>query len=278
MFKVENAIIMAAGKSSRFIPLSYEKPKSLWPVNGEIMIERQIKQLQEVGINDITIVVGYMKEKFMYLADKYDVEIIENDDYIKYNNTSTLIRVLDKINNTYICSSDNYFVDNPFRSHMKHSTYPVITMKNEPGEYYATFNENLEITRIEIGTGEYAMIGHVFFDEFFSKEFKKLLEKEYVKVEVKENLWEKLYKEHIDSLPPMHVEYFDENILLEFDSFDELLEFEPNYANQVHIQILNDIAKEYNCQPADIHLIQSTSETSFTFKIKHKPNTLHYKI
>ena len=48
-FKVDNAIILAAGLSSRFAPISYEKPKGLLHVRGEILIERQIRQLQESG-------------------------------------------------------------------------------------------------------------------------------------------------------------------------------------------------------------------------------------
>ena len=59
--KVDNAIIMAAGFGSRFIPLTYATPKGLLEVFGERMIERQIKQLQEAGITDITVVVGYLK-------------------------------------------------------------------------------------------------------------------------------------------------------------------------------------------------------------------------
>ena len=54
--KVDNAIIMAAGTASRFAPLSFEKPKALIEVRGEILIERQIKQLQEAGITDVIIV------------------------------------------------------------------------------------------------------------------------------------------------------------------------------------------------------------------------------
>ena len=40
-YKVNNAIIMAAGMSSRFAPLSYERPKGLLNVKGEILIERE---------------------------------------------------------------------------------------------------------------------------------------------------------------------------------------------------------------------------------------------
>lgn len=49
-FKVKNAVILAAGLSSRFAPLSYEKPKGLLTVKGEVLIERQIRQLKEKGL------------------------------------------------------------------------------------------------------------------------------------------------------------------------------------------------------------------------------------
>jgi len=65
--KVDNAIVMAAGFGSRFVPLSYTTPKGLLEVFGERMVERQIKQLNEAGIYDITLVVGYLKETFEYL-------------------------------------------------------------------------------------------------------------------------------------------------------------------------------------------------------------------
>ena len=49
----KNAIILAAGKSSRFAPFTYEKPKGLFRVKGEILVERQIEQLLQAGISDI---------------------------------------------------------------------------------------------------------------------------------------------------------------------------------------------------------------------------------
>ena len=69
-FKVERAVIMAAGFGSRFVPLTFETPKGLLEVFGVRMIERQIEQLHEVGVFDIVIVVGYLKEHFEYLIDK----------------------------------------------------------------------------------------------------------------------------------------------------------------------------------------------------------------
>ena len=105
-FRVTNAIIIAAGFGSRFVPLTFEMPKGLLEVFGERMIERQIKQLHQAGIYNITIMVGYLKEKFDYLIDKYNVKLIYNPEYSKKNTLATLYHCRHLLDNTYILSSD----------------------------------------------------------------------------------------------------------------------------------------------------------------------------
>lgn len=108
-FKVDGALFIAAGFGSRFVPLTYEMPKGLLEVQGERMIERQIRQLKEAGISDITIVVGYLKEKFEYLIDKYDITLLYNPEYACKNTLATLYHARDvlKGRNIYLLSSDN---------------------------------------------------------------------------------------------------------------------------------------------------------------------------
>ena len=91
-YKVDNAVIMAAGLSQRFAPISYERPKGTLKVRGEVLIERQIRQLHEAGITDITVVVGYKKEYFFYLAERFGATIVVNDDYLTRNNNGSLWR------------------------------------------------------------------------------------------------------------------------------------------------------------------------------------------
>lgn len=62
--KPKHAIILAAGFGMRMVPINLETPKALLSVNGERIIERIIKQLYAVGVTDIHIVVGFMKERF----------------------------------------------------------------------------------------------------------------------------------------------------------------------------------------------------------------------
>lgn len=122
-YAVDNAVILAAGLSSRFAPISYERPKGLLEVRGDILIERQIEQLKAAGISDIIVVVGYRKESFFYLEDKYGVKIVVNREYAERNNNSSLMLVREILGNTYICSSDNYFEKNPFESHVWKAYY-----------------------------------------------------------------------------------------------------------------------------------------------------------
>lgn len=74
----------------RMVPINTEMPKGLLEVNGEPLIERIIKQLHEVGIQEIYVVVGFMKEKYEYLMDEYGVELVVNPDYASKNNLHSL--------------------------------------------------------------------------------------------------------------------------------------------------------------------------------------------
>ena len=91
--KVDNAIILAAGTASRFAPLSLEKPKALMEVRGEVLLERQIRQLRQAGISEIVIVVGYRKEDFSYLTDQFGVTLVEKPEYLTRNNHSSIYAV-----------------------------------------------------------------------------------------------------------------------------------------------------------------------------------------
>ena len=102
MPKVERAIITAAGFGSRMNPVTLDTPKPLVPVNGKPMIETTIDALRKQGICEIYVIVGYLKEKFEYLIDKYNVTLVYNSEYRTKNNLSTLHLVKNKLKNTNI--------------------------------------------------------------------------------------------------------------------------------------------------------------------------------
>ena len=86
----QRAIILAAGFAARMVPINLETPKALLEVNGEPLIERQIKQLHAVGIYEIYVVVGYLKEQFDYLIDEYGVKLVVSNSYAMKNNLHSI--------------------------------------------------------------------------------------------------------------------------------------------------------------------------------------------
>lgn len=227
--KVTNAIILAAGKSKRFKPISDYCPKGLSIVKGEVLVERQIKQLQAVGITDITLVVGYKKEMFFYLADKYDVKIVVNEQYDTQDNVSSLRLVLDQIDNTYICSVDNYYPENLFNAYEYRGFYSTIYVENNIDEWVVRADETGLINDVIIGAPSgHIMLGFVYFDREFSENFRRVIHDVEGIDEYNHHVWEYLYMNHLDTLK-LEIKEFNTNSILEFDTIDDAINFDESF-------------------------------------------------
>jgi CTP:phosphocholine cytidylyltransferase-like protein/thiamine kinase-like enzyme len=251
-YAVDNAVIMAAGLSSRFAPISYERPKGLLKVRGEVLIERQIRQLREAGIENIIIVVGYMKESFYYLEDKFGVQIVINRHFADRNNNESLWLVRELLGNTYICSSDDYFEENPFDRYVWGAYYAAEWSEGPTEEWCLTTGAHDRITGVTIG-GEHAwyMIGHAYFDGAFSRRFAEILEEEHNRPETADKLWEQLYVDHIGELS-MQIRRYDPPIIKEFDSLDELRGFDPLFLENLDSEIFDNIVAVLGCDKSEI--------------------------
>lgn len=270
-YKVDNAIIMAAGLSSRFAPISYERPKGVLTVRGEVLVERQIRQLQEAGIDDITVVVGYMKESFFYLEDAFGVKIRVNEQYATRNNNSTLMLVREKLKNTYICSSDDYFTENVFEPYVYQAYYAGVYVEGETDEYVMTPGTGGRIVDVQIGGRDgYAMLGHVYFDRAFSEAFVDILLSEYDLPETAPKLWEDIYIGHIRELD-MVMRIYDADVIHEFDSLAELQDFDGDFIMNVDSSIFDNICKTLSCERVDVSGIvpikQGLTNLSFRFDV-----------
>ncbi len=271
-YKVDNAIIMAAGLSSRFAPLSYEKPKGVLTVRGEVLIERQIRQLREAGITDITVVVGYMKEAFFYLEDKFGVTIRVNAEYSVRNNNSTLMLVREKLGNTYVCSSDDYFTENVFEPYVFEAYYPGVFFAGETNEYLLDTARDGRITGVTIGgRDKYGMLGHVYFDRAFSETFVRILVDEYDRPETAGKLWEDIYRAHLDELR-MVMRPYEPDVIYEFDSIADLKEFDHDFIENVDSAILDNICRVLDCSRGDVEGIvpikEGLTNLSFRFVVR----------
>lgn len=154
MHRPKRAIILAAGSGTRMAPINLDTPKALVEVNGEALIERLIKQLHEVGITEIYVIVGFMKEAFDYLIDEYGVELIVNMEYASKNNLYSLKRALPHLSDCYVLPSDIWCSVNPFRKHEFYSWYMVTDKANDTS--VVRVNRKMELVNSDGGN---TMIG-----------------------------------------------------------------------------------------------------------------------
>lgn len=154
--KPKQAIILAAGFGMRMVPINTEVPKGLIEINGEPLIERLIKQLREAGIDSIYIVVGFLKEQYEYLIDKYSVRLIVNPDYAIKNNLHSLSLALEHVCNSYIIPCDVWFRNNPFSGIELYSWYMLSDKTSATSK--VVFNRKGEIVKAKDKLGN-KMIG-----------------------------------------------------------------------------------------------------------------------
>ncbi len=125
------AVILAAGMGRRLKELTSNATKCMVEVNGETMIEKSLRNLDNLGIlKKIIFVVGYEGDKLIEyintLGIKTPIEYIENDIYYKTNNIYSLYLAKDRLleDDTLLLESDLVYeesvlrkiVDNPYPS------------------------------------------------------------------------------------------------------------------------------------------------------------------
>lgn len=282
-YKADNAIIMAAGASSRFVPLSFEKPKALITVKNEILLERQIRQLQEAGIGQIVIVAGYKKEQFYYLQEKLGVTVVENEEYRVRNNHSSIYAARNYLKNSYICSADNYFTVNPFQAEVEEPYYAALYADGETKEWCMRTDQQGYVDHIQIGGSDsWYMMGHAFWNEEFSKKFVEILSAEYMLPETAGLLWEAVYMKHLSELK-LKIRKYSSDFIFEFDSLDELRAFDQTYKKDTRSVILKKIAEELRCSEEELtnfHAVKTsggTEASGFFFDCRSEQYQYSYK-
>lgn len=258
--RAKNAIFLAAGFSSRFTPISFDTPKGLMEVRGEILAERQIRQLHEAGVTDITIVVGYRAEKFEYLADKYGVKTVFNPDFPYKNAMSSVYHTRHLLGNTYILDSDHYIEPSMFSPYVWESFYPVL-QDDAPDEWYMVYDENHYIIDMEqSGHGE-RLHGPAFITEEMAAVMMPYLEADYADPERDQDYWEYILWE-ARGIFKVHCPCMPRGRINEFDSMADLAEFDPEYIYKVKSPSLDNICATLGCDRADIHDCYSISHNA----------------
>ena len=266
--RVKSAIILSAGFGSRFVPLTYEIPKGLLAVHGQPMIERQIEQLQDKGITEIVIVVGYKKERFDYLIDKYGVRLVFNKEYAVKNNLASLYCALPWLDSTYISSSDLWIENNIFNTYESRNWCSCIYKNGPTDEWCVKVSPTDKIEAIEVGGHDsFVIVGPAYFTSASSAMLKQYVTDCYNRPGTQDFFWEQTLIEHASALP-ININRQTGNVF-EFENFEELKKYDLSYGLASEVKGLRIISKVFNTIENEIENIQPVKEgmtnRSFTF-------------
>ena len=93
-----SALILAASQGADLGTLTHAMPKTLLPIGGKPILDRQVETYNQLGIKDITVVRGFKKEMFKSPGLRY----IDNDEYDSTQEVYSLYRGLQNVSNNLI--------------------------------------------------------------------------------------------------------------------------------------------------------------------------------
>ena len=270
-YKVDSVIILAAGMGVRIAPLSFEKPKALLTVQGEVLIERQIKQIREAGIERITVVAGYMRESLFYLEEKFGVDLVFSSDYAERNNHSSLLQAEGSLGNSYIVSGDQYFNINPFRPFMYESSCLAVHTSGDTRERILETDKSGYVVASRFGGGPgLCAVGPIYLAENDSQRLISIIRDEFDLPDTVNKFWEQFLLERRGEFP-LRAQVLPEHTIWEFDSYEDLRAFDADFFLNVDSRIVDNICRVVGCERSAITDVspikEGISNLSFLFTV-----------
>lgn len=88
------AILLVAGTGSRLRPLTNDRPKCLLQVGDCTLLERLLRQLQEVGVERTVLATGYLHDRLRRAISDFqlsmEIDTVFNETYATENNAVSL--------------------------------------------------------------------------------------------------------------------------------------------------------------------------------------------
>lgn len=239
--KITTALLMAAGMGTRIRPLSEETPKPLIPVRGVPMIETLIQAIKLAGIEKIIITVGYKKEKYFYLKDKYsNITFIENHEYTLKNTISSFYAAMNylKNENCIICESDLYISDpSIIKDETDKSRYLIKHVKPQNFEWgFQIVNDRVK--KVIRPNPDIFLDHHMYGIAYWMNEdLRKLIIATNEAYRVKgheQKAYDEIGNEIFDGID-MGVIKVKEGQLCEIDCLDDLVKVDPSYMTYLSV-------------------------------------------
>jgi len=229
-YRVRKAIILAAGFGSRLAPVTLNTPKPLVTVNGVRIIDTLLDALVSKGITNINIVVGYRKEQFKALLEKYPtVNLIENEEFNTSNNIASIMKCIDLIDRCYICEADLYITNPDIIRKYEFSTNYLGAKVKETDDWYFKKVNGCATNYNRGGEDCYQAYGISYWNAEDSEKLKSDIVKVYNSRGGKEYFWEAVPMRVCRKNYRIEIRNCHKADIIEIDNFMELVAADPSY-------------------------------------------------
>ncbi|WP_314451665.1 phosphotransferase [uncultured Granulicatella sp.] len=265
----KKAVILAAGFGMRMVPINTEIPKGLLEVRGEVLIERMIRHLHEVGITDIQVVVGFMKERYEYLIDEFNVQLVVNSEYQIKNNLHSLSKVKSSLDKTYIVPCDIWTEENPFSDFEPYSWYMVTDETSV--ESTVRVNRKRELVMVDEDEEGNQMIGLCYVMGQEAKAVQEKLQEFSKKPSYDHEFWECTLQDKNKWMIPSKV--VNPKQFIEINTYEQLREIDGNSTN-LQTDAISIIQECFNVEVDEIKNItvlkKGMTNRSFLFECQNQ--------
>lgn len=229
-YRVQRAVILAAGFGSRLVPVTLNTPKPLVRVNGKRIIDSLLDALIAAGIEEIYLVRGYLAPQFDQLLARYpSIRMIDNPLYNEANNISSVLCAKEHLQNAYICEAD-LLLSNPnlIRKYQYATNYLGVPVKKT--DDWCLTCKNGYVTRLAIGgTDCFHMFGISYWTQEDGKRLSEHVEKVYDTPGGKERYWDQVALDYYPEQYRITVRPCTFGDIAEIDTYKELCQIDPAY-------------------------------------------------
>ncbi|MGN9039735.1 NTP transferase domain-containing protein [Collinsella bouchesdurhonensis] len=237
-------IIMAAGMGRRMRGATNNTPKSLMRVSGLSLLERNIDYMLQAGFERIIVVVGYKKDEFSFLLDKYDprkILLVDNSLFDKGNTITSLYYARDFLDtDTYISTADIYLATNVYEKYTSSSCFYLLrpNERYEKPDWIAHLDSSGKFASVDLrGTQGHGYTGISYWSNNGALLLKNLLNQIDLEDETQANrYWDELILELIPNIELYGIVIEQSNELYEFDDVQDIRLFESKEGIQINFK------------------------------------------